>query len=193
MDIFYKYFSMGAWRAADFSDLVQPVFFIVLLIIYTFAAWRRALVLALVFALASALGLAMSASGVFSVSHKAAAFALVAITTLTAVFGIFGAGNKPSALLEKTGYVMTIAFGAFYGLSSGGGFGGDGDGTLFPIVFFSTGLAAGAALLAFVVLAVSSLLQFFGCNRRDTVMVVSSVAVGIMIPYIIRTFPFTIK
>lgn len=192
MDIFYKYFSMGAWRAADFSDLVQPVFFIVLLIIYTFAAWRRALVLALVFALASALGLAMSASGVFSVSHKAAAFALVAITTLTAVFGIFGAGNKPSALLEKTGYVMTIAFGAFYGLSSGGGFGG-GDGTLFPIVFFSTGLAAGAALLALVVLAVSSLLQFFGCNRRDTVMVVSSVAVGIMIPYLVRTFPFTIK
>lgn len=192
MDIFYKYFSMGAWRAADFSDLVQPVFFVVLLIIYTFAAWRRGLVLALAFTLASALGLVLSASGVFSVSHKAAAFAMPAITTLTAVFGIFGAGNKPSALLEKTGYVMAIAFGAFYGLSAGGGFGGA-DGTLLPIVFFSIGLAAGAALLALVVLAVSSLLQFFGCNRRDTVMVVSSVAVGIMIPYFVRTFPFTIK
>lgn len=192
MDIFYKYFSMGAWRAADFSDLVQPVFFIVLLIVYTFAAWRRGLVLALAFTLASALGLALSASGVFSVSHKAAAFALVAITTLTAIFGIFGAGNKPSALLEKTGYAMTIAFSAFYGLSSGSGFGGA-DGTLFPIVFFSIGLAVGAALLALVVLAVSSLLQFSGCNRRDTVMVISSVAVGIMIPYLVRTFPFTIK
>ena len=192
MDIFYKYFSMGAWRAADFSDLVQPVFFIVLLIVYTLAAWRRGLVLALAFTLASALGLALSASGVFSVSHKAAAFALVAITTLTAIFGIFGAGNKPSTLLEKTGYAMTIAFGAFYGLSSGSGFGGA-DGTLFPIVFFSIGLAVGAALLALVVLAISSLLQFFGCNRRDTVMVISSVAVGIMIPYLVRTFPFTIK
>ena len=121
--------------------------------------------------MASALGLALSASGVFSVSHKAAAFALVAITTLTAIFGIFGAGNKPSAA---------------------SGFGGA-DGTLFPIVFFSIGLAVGAALLALVVLAVSSLLQFFGCNRRDTVMVISSVAVGIMIPYLVRTFPFTIK
>lgn len=101
MDIFYKYFSMGAWRAADFSDLVQPVFFIVLLIVYTFAAWRRGLVLALAFTLASALGLALSASGVFSVSHKAAAFALVAITTLTAIFGIFGAGQQTVGLVGK--------------------------------------------------------------------------------------------
>ena len=53
--------------------------------------------------------------------------------------------------------------------------------------------AAVGLLLALVVLAVSSLLQFFGCNRRDTVMVISSVAVGIMIPYLVRTFPFTIK
>ena len=70
---------------------------------------------------------------------------------------------------------------------------GPADCTVFPLLCCTRWLAVGTILAALVVLCISSLVAFFGVNRRDSILVLSSIAIGLMIPLLIRTFPFTLR
>ena len=134
----------------------------------------------------------LSACELFHLHSALTAFLLPFLATLLALFNILGAGAKHSAILEKTGYAIDILFGIVLGLSMGSGY-GQADGTVFPLLCFTLGLAVGVILAALVVLCISSLVAFFGVNRRDYILVLSSIAIGLMIPLLIRTFPFTLR
>lgn len=189
MDSFSRYFSDGAWYLFHWNALVLIVFLAILLLIYVLSDYRRAILLSLLFAGTTLVGTLMSAAGIFHIRPGMAAFVLPVLATLLAVFNIFGAGNRPSAVLEKTGFALTLLFGLTFGLSSAPAYGGD----IPAILIFTLGLIVGTLVLALIVLCISSLAAFFGINRRDYVIVLSAVAIGLMIPYLIRNFPFTIK
>lgn len=146
----------------------------------------------MVFAAATLVGMILSACELFHLHSALTAFLLPFLATLLALFNILGAGAKHSAILEKTGYAIDILFGIVLGLSMGSGY-GQADGTVFPLLCFTLGLAVGVILAALVVLCISSLVAFFGVNRRDYILVLSSIAIGLMIPLLIRTFPFTLR
>ena len=188
MDLFSSYFSTGAWHVADWNQLSLPLFLLVLFIVRTLSDYRSGLLVILLLFVANLTGMGFSAADVFYVRPQMAAFIFPVLVTGLAVFNIFGAGAKPSAVLEKTGYAMAILFGLTHGLSLGVGYS-----EAIPLVAFCLGFAVGVLVLAFVILCLSSLALFFGVNRRDFVLVVSSIAIGVMIPYLVRYFPFTVR
>lgn len=192
MDSFIPYFWDGAWFPVHRAGLDVLAFLVLLFFVYSLSDYRRGIVLSLTVATASLTGMALAASGLFRLAGGTAAFILPALAVLLAVFNIFGAGAKPSAVLEKAGYALAILFALTLGLSTGSGY-GKADGTVFPLLCFALGLAAGTAVLALIVLSLSSLAAFFGVNRRDYVLVVSAVAIGLTIPLLVRYFPFTLR
>lgn len=192
MDAFIPYFSDGAWFLLYQAHLTTLTLLILLFFVYSLADYRRALMLSVVFAAATLVGMILSACELFHLRSALTAFLLPFLATLLALFNILGAGAKHSAILEKTGYAIDILFGIVLGLSMGSGY-GQADGTVFPLLCFTLGLAVGTILAALVMLCISSLVAFFGVNRRDYILVLSSIAIGLMIPLLIRTFPFTLR
>ena len=188
MDLFSSYFSSGAWHVADWSTLSLPIFLLVLFIVRTLSDYRRGILLVLLIFAGNLIGMALSVADIFYVRPQIAAFVFPALITGLATFNIFGAGSKPSAVLEKTGYAMAILFALTHGLSLGAGYS-----AAIPLVAFCLGFAVGVLILALIILCISSLALFFGVNRRDFVMVVSAIAIGVMIPCLIRYFPFTVR
>ena len=192
MDAFIPYFSDGAWFLLREAHLTTLTLLILLFFVYSLADYRRALMLSVVFAAATLVGMVLSASELFHLRAALTAFLLPFLATLLAISNILGAGAKHSAILEKTGYAIDILFGIVLGLSIGSGY-GQADGTVFPLLCFALGLAVGVILAALVVLCISSLAAFFGVNRRDYILVLSSIAIGLMIPLLLRNFPFTLR
>lgn len=188
MDLFSSYFSIGASHVADWSQLSLPLFLLVLFIVRTLSDYRSGFLVILLLFVSNLIGMILSAADVFYVRPQMAAFIYPVLVTGLAVFNIFGAGAKPSAILEKTGYAMAILFALTHGLSLGAGYS-----AAIPLAAFCLGFAVGMLVVGLIVLCLSSLVSFFGVNRRDFVLVVSSVSIGVMIPYLIRYFPFTVR
>lgn len=188
MDLFSSYFSTGAWHVADWNTLSLPMFLLVLFIVRTLSDYRSGFLAILLLFVSNLIGMILSAADVFYIRPQMAAFIYPVLVTGLAVFNIFGAGAKPSAILEKTGYAMAILFALTHGLSLGAGYS-----AAIPLAAFCLGFAVGTLVVGLIVLCLSSLASFFGVNRRDFVLVVSSVSIGVMIPYLIRYFPFTVR
>lgn len=147
--------------------------------------------LSVVFAAATLVGMTLSACELFHLRSALTAFLLPFLATLLALFNILGAGAKHSAILEKrirhrhplrdrpraidgqrlrTGGRHGISLAVFHARAGG---------RRYP-------RRAGRA----VHLVAGGL---FGVNRRDYILVLSSIAIGLMIPLLIRTFPFTLR
>lgn len=192
MDTLIPYFSHGAWYAVRQGSLSLPVFLILLFFIYRLSDYRRGVFLSLVFTLALALGMTVSCAGWLAIRSTTAAFVLPALATLLAAFNIFGASVRPSALLEKTGFACCLLFGLTLGLAIDNDYGST-EGTVLPLMAFNLGMLVGTLILSLVVLCLSSLVSFFGINRRDFTLVVSAVAIGLLLPLLIRHFPFILR
>lgn len=192
MDAFIPYFSDGAWYLAHRASISLLVFLVLLFFVYRLSDYRRGIFLSLIFALALALGMVLSCAGLLGIRGTTAAFVFPALATLLAIFNIFGAGVRPSAILEKTGFVCALLFALTLGLTIGKGY-GSADGTILPLTGFVLGMTVGLLAMALIALCVSSLVSFFGVNRRDFTMVVSAIAIGLLLPLLIRHFPFTLR
>ena len=192
MDAFIPYFSDGAWYLAHRASLCLLVFLVLLFFVYRLSDYRRGIFLALTFVLALTLGMILSCVGLLGIRSATAAFVFPALATLLAVFNIFGAGIRPSAILEKTGFTCALLFALVLGLTMGSGYGSS-HGTVLPLLGFAAGMAVGTLVMALLVLCISSLVAFFGVNRRDFTLVVSAIAIGLLLPLLIRYFPFTLR
>ena len=117
---------------------------------------------------------------------------LIPITILiVALFNVFTSGK--GAQREKVGvlFLSTLFFGLVHGLGFAREFHmllGDTDNKLVLLLEFALGIELAQIIIVFVVLFLSYVVQtIFRFTKRDWIMVISAIVVGLVIPMIINS------
>lgn len=181
----------GINHVLDINAYDHVLFLIVLTISYVFKDWKRVLLLVSMFTLGHTLSLVLAAYSVVRVNAQIVEF-LIPITILAvALFNIFTSGK--GAQKEKVGvlFLSTLFFGLIHGLGFAREFQmllGDSDSKLVLLLEFALGIEFAQVIIVFLVLFLGYIVQaVFRFSKRDWIMVVSAIVVGLVIPMILNS------
>lgn len=180
----------GMNHVLDINAYDHVLFLIVLTIPYLFKDWKRVLILVSVFTLGHTLSLALAAYGAITISASLVEFLIPLTILIVALFNVFTAGK--GAKKEKIGvlFISTLFFGLIHGLGFGREFKmfiGSTESKLMPLIEFALGIEIAQVIIVFVVLFLGFVFQtVFRFSKRDWIMVVSSVVVGLVIPMLLN-------
>ncbi len=175
----------------DINAYDHVLFLLVLTVPYMFKDWKRVLLLVTMFTLGHTISLVLAVYGVISVNANLVEFLIPITILIVALYNIFTAGKK--APNEKIGvlFFSTLFFGLIHGLGFAGEFKmfvGRSDNKLLPLIEFALGIELAQLIIVFVVLFVGFLCQtIFRFSRRDWMMVLSAIVVGLVIPMLINS------
>ena len=181
----------GINHVLDINAYDHVLFLIVLTIPYIFKDWKRVLLLVSVFTLGHTLSLTLAAYGAVSVSGNLVEFLIPITILIVALFNVFTAGK--GAQKEKIGilFVSTLFFGLVHGLGFAREFKmfvGSSESKLVPLLEFALGIEIAQIIIVFLVLFLGFLFQtIFRFSKRDWIMVVSSIVVGLVIPMLLNS------
>jgi hypothetical protein len=181
----------GMYHVLNVNAYDHILFLIVLTIPYMFKDWKRVLFLVTIFVLGHSVSLAFATYGVISVSNKWIEFLIPVTILIIALFNVFTAGKKTQN--EKVGMLFFITL--FYGLIHGLGFINvfeaaisKSENKLISLLEISLGIEIGQLIVVFIILFLGFLSQtLFRFSKRDWVMVISAIVVGLLIPMLIKS------
>jgi hypothetical protein len=181
----------GMYHVLNVNAYDHILFLIVLTIPYLFKDWKRVLFLVTIFVLGHSISLAFATYGVISVSNKWIEFLIPMTILIIALVNVFTAGKKTQN--EKVGMLFFITL--FYGLIHGLGFVNvfeaairKSENKLISLLEISLGIEIGQLIVVFIILFLSFLSQtLFRFSKRDWVMVISAIVVGLLIPMLIKS------
>jgi len=181
----------GMNHVLDIQAYDHVLFLIVLTIPYIFKDWKRVFLLVSVFTIGHTVSLALAAYGIISISSELVEFLIPVTILIVALFNVFTAGK--GAQKEKIGvlFISTLFFGLIHGLGFASEFKmfvGSTDSKLIPLLEFALGIEIAQIIIVFVVLFLGFLFQtIFRFSKRDWIMVVSSIVVGLVIPMLLSS------
>lgn len=190
LDDFLSHMQYGMYHVLNVDAYDHILFLVVLIIPYLFKDWKRVLFLVTVFVLGHSVSLALATYDVMSVNNKWIEFLIPLTILIIALFNVFTAGKK--AQNEKVGllFFITLFFGLIHGLGFVNMFEshiGNSSNKLLALLEIAVGLEVGQFIVAFIVLFLGFLCQtLFRFSKRDWVMVISAMVVGLVIPMLIR-------
>lgn len=192
MNDFWFNFKLGLTHVLDINAYDHILFLIVLTVAFTFNSWKKLLWLVTVFTIGHTLSLLLASYKVVSVNMAWVEFLIPVTILITALFNVFTAGK--GGRKEKMGLHLFIAL--FFGLIHGLGFSSffrmniEGrDNKLLTLLEFALGIEAAQVIAVLVVLILGFIFQsVFRFNKRDWVMVVSSIVIGIALPILRDTY-----
>ena len=181
----------GINHVLDINAYDHVLFLIVLTIPYVFKDWKRVLLLVSMFTLGHMLSLVLAAYGVVSVNASVVEFLIPITILVVALFNVFTSGK--GAQREKVGvlFLSTLFFGLIHGLGFAREFQmllTDSDNKLVLLLEFALGIEIAQIIIVFIVLFLSYIVQtIFRFTKRDWIMVVSAIVVGLVIPMILNS------
>ena len=184
MDDFILYFKMGLTHVLDFSAYDHILFLIVLAVIFTNFQWRKVIWLVTLFTLGHSITLALSAYKVLEFRMDLIEFLIPLTIFTTGLINIINAKKEAN----KTGNINLI-LALFFGLIHGLGFSnyfkmmiGKEEDKLFPLIEFALGIEVAQIIIVLSILIIGYLLKsFFKIQRRDWILVSSSIVIGFSI------------
>lgn len=191
LDDFWFNLQYGINHVLDINAYDHVLFLIVLTVPYMFKDWKRVLLLVSVFTLGHTLSLVLATYGVVSVSANLVEFLIPVTILVAALFNVFTSGK--GAQKEKIGilFITTLFFGLIHGLGFAREFKmlvGQDDNKLLPLLEFALGIEIAQVIIVFMVLFLGFLCQtIFRFSKRDWIMVISAVVVGLVIPMLINS------
>ncbi|MCL6296246.1 HupE/UreJ family protein [Jejuia spongiicola] len=189
LDNFLFNVKYGINHVLDINAYDHVLFLIVLTIPYVFKDWKRVLLLVSVFTLGHTLSLVLAAYNVVSVNGEVVEFLIPVTILIVALFNVFTAGK--GAQKEKVGvlFLTTLFFGLVHGLGFAREFQmlvDDTDNKLVLLLEFALGIELAQVIIVFIVLFLSYVVQtIFRFTRRDWIMVISAIVVGLVIPMLL--------
>ncbi|WP_411894177.1 HupE/UreJ family protein [Winogradskyella sp. A2] len=179
----------GINHVLDPNGYDHILFLMVLSVPYVFKDWKRVLILVSMFTLGHTLSLVLAAYGIVSVNGKLVEFLIPVTILIAALYNVFTAGKKEKANKLSVLFFATLFFGLIHGLGFAREFkmfAGQSENKLELLIEFALGIEIAQVIIVFVVLFLGFLFQtIFRFSRRDWVMVLSAVVVGLVIPMII--------
>ena len=181
----------GINHVLDINGYDHVLFLMILAVPYVFKDWKRVLLLVSMFTLGHTLSLVLAAYGVVSVSGKLVEFLIPITILIAAIYNVFTTGKKDRG--TKIGLLFFAAL--FFGLIHGLGFAREfkmlsslSENKLELLIEFAIGIEIAQVIIVFVVLFLGFLCQtIFRFSRRDWVMILSSIVIGLVIPMIIQS------
>ena len=192
MSDFWLLVELGFSHVWDWQGYDHLLFLAALCLPFTTSQWKPLLWLITCFTIGHSLSLILASLGVVEVSSAWIEFLIPVSIATTAVYNMIYAQR---VWVRKNRLVMWVTL--FFGLVHGFGFAGyfelirDVEQPLWSsLLFFALGIEAAQIVLGALMLLLSFVvLGVFGRNRRDWVLVVSSVIIGILLPIIIERWP----
>lgn len=181
----------GINHVLDINAYDHVLFLIVLTVSYVFKDWKRVLLLVSMFTLGHTLSLVLAAYNVVSVNAAIVEFLIPITILVVALFNVFTSGK--GAQKEKVGilFLSTLFFGLIHGLGFAREFQmllGDTDSKLVLLLEFALGIELSQVIIVFMVLFLGYIVQtIFRFTKRDWIMVISAIVVGLVIPMIFNS------
>lgn len=191
LDNFWFNVQYGIHHVLDINAYDHILFLIVLTVPYLFKDWKRVLLLVSTFTLGHTLSLVLAVYGVISVNANLIEFLIPVTIMVVALYNVFTAGKK--AQNEKVGilFFSTLFFGLIHGLGFAREFKmfvGKAESKLIPLLEFALGIEIAQIIIVFVMLFLGFICQtIFRFNKRDWVMVISAIVVGLVIPMLLHS------
>lgn len=191
LDNFIFNIEYGIKHVLDINAYDHVLFLMVLTIPYLFRNWKRVLLLVSLFTLGHTVSLVLAAYNVVTVSGTLVEFLIPVTILIVAVYNVFTAGK--GAQKERVGilFLSTLFFGLIHGLGFAREFHmllGETDNTLLLLLEFAIGIEFAQIIIVFVVLFLGYLVQtIFRFSKRDWVMVISAIVVGLVIPMLLTS------
>ncbi|RZV64342.1 MAG: HupE/UreJ family protein [Flavobacteriaceae bacterium] len=191
LDEFWFNVQYGINHVLDINAYDHVLFLIVLTVPYIFKDWKRVLILVSVFTIGHTLSLLLAAYDIVSVSADLVEFLIPVTILVAALFNVFTAGK--GAQKEKIGilFLTTLFFGLIHGLGFAREFRmliGNTESKFLPLIEFALGIEFAQVIIVFMVLFLGYLCQtVFRFTRRDWILVVSAVVVGLVLPMLVNS------
>jgi hypothetical protein len=186
MDNFLFFVREGLFHVLDWNAYDHVLFLIALAVVYDFNNWKKVFWLISLFTLGHTVTLFLAAYQVVNFSSDLIEFLIPVTIIVTALFNIWFAKGT-----AKTGRTNTnLFFALFFGLIHGFGFSGyfriligSSESKLLPLLEFALGIELAQILVVIVILLLGYLFQsLFRFSKRDWVLVVSAIVIGIVLP-----------
>lgn len=193
MSEFWFYFNVGLDHVLDWRAYDHVLFLIVLSVPYTFKNWQRVLLMVTLFTLGHTLSLLLSVYGVVRVDAVLVEFLIPVTIFAAALYNILTAGKGPRT--DRLSLLLITAL--FFGLIHGLGFSNffkeltaHLDTITLPLIEFALGIEAAQVIIVLIVLILSFISQMlFRFSRRDWMIILSAVVMGMVIPMLIENYP----
>lgn len=193
-DVFWMNVKYGINHVLDINAYDHVLFLIVLTVPYLFKDWKRVFMLVTMFTLGHTISLLLAVYGAVKISSSIIEFLIPITIFIVALFNVFTSGK--GAQKEKVGvlFFSTLFFGLVHGLGFAGEFRmyiGKASSKLIPLLEFALGIEIAQVIIVFLVLFLGYVFQtVFRFNKRDWIMVISAVVIGLVIPMLINNYPF---
>lgn len=189
MSEFWLYFKLGLEHVLDWKAYDHVLFLIVLTVAYTFEDWKRILTLVTIFTIGHSLSLVLSVYEIVQVNSKLIEFLIPVTILVTAIFNVFIAGKTTKSSKSNLLYISTLFFGLIHGLGFSNYFNAISSNTsskMFPLLEFALGIEIAQIIIVVVLLIITFVAHtFFRFSKRDWILVISSIVIGMTIPMLI--------
>ncbi len=186
MSEFWLYFKLGLEHVLDWLAYDHILFIIVLVAAYSFASWKRLLWLVSIFTIGHTLSLFLSVYEVVQVNDSFVELLIAFTIVFTACYNILTTKKKEHQRNIGILYFSTAFFGVIHGLGFSRYFKmifPDTSNKFFPLMEFALGIETAQIIVVFSVLILAFISQnIFLVKRRDWILVVSAVVIGIILP-----------
>ncbi|RCW93329.1 HupE/UreJ family protein [Winogradskyella arenosi] len=181
----------GMNHVLDINGYDHILFLMVLAVPYLFNDWKRVLVLVTTFTVGHTLSLVLAAYGVVQINGQLVEFLIPVTILIMALYNVFTAGKTSKNNKIGLLFATTLFFGIIHGLGFAREFkmfSGQAENKLELLIEFALGIEIAQLIIVFVVLFIGFICQtVFRFSRRDWMMVLSSIVIGLVIPMIIES------
>jgi len=172
---------MGLFHVLDIRAYDHILFLIVLTVVYLFKQWTKVLWLITLFTIGHSITLALSAYNILNINSNLVEFLIPLTIFITGLMNVLTA-KKASVGKENQNLFFALFFGLIHGLGFSNYFKimiGKTSDKLVPLIEFAVGVEAAQIIIVLVILLIGTLVQsIFGVNRRDWILIISSIVIG---------------
>lgn len=194
MEDFWLYLKLGFDHVLNWNAYDHVLFLAALVASYSFQQSRKVVWLVTLFTIGHVLSLALSAYNILRISEDLIEFLIPVSIIFTAVYNIFTAGKTKGKSKINLLYFLTFFFGLVHGFGFSFHFNmlaKSADNIFLMLVEFALGIELAQILVVFVVLLVGFIVQnIFRFSKRDWVLVISSIVLGMTIPILAENWIF---
>ena len=185
MEDFILYLKLGLYHVLDWEAYDHIWFLVALAVIYNFNNWKKVIWLVTLFTIGHTLTLALAAYKVISIDIAIVEFLIPVTIFITAVTNILNIKkNKQQA--SNTNLIYALVFGLIHGLGFSNYFRmlmDENEAKLVPLLEFALGIEIAQVIIVMAILILGYIAQtFFRVSKRDWVLVLSSIVIGVVIP-----------